>query len=70
MSTDLDVNFTIRCLTVVPSAANASILNVELAVCGDDTVPPANQTFYYENHDFGNQLLFVGVFLSCRISQK
>lgn len=53
---------TSQCLTVTPSASNASILNAELAACGSDAVPPANQIFYYEDNDFGNQLLFVSMF--------
>ncbi|KZP04427.1 hypothetical protein FIBSPDRAFT_941005 [Athelia psychrophila] len=51
-----------QCLSVVPSASNLNILNGKLKTCGSDYLPATDQSFLYTENDFGNQLLFAGLY--------
>lgn len=47
-----------QCLTSTPSSTTG-IINLELAPCGSEYVPPANQSWAYMDDDFGKEMLFV-----------
>ncbi|KAF7984901.1 hypothetical protein HWV62_10909 [Athelia sp. TMB] len=49
-----------QCLAVTPSPSNANIYHGKLKACGSAYKPAADETFLYQDNDFGNELLFSG----------